>query len=59
MKRLTRSPCFSRYDTILVDEAQDMTPAQAAVLFGQSDKGAVVYLVGDARQRMSRKHHGA
>ena len=44
----------SGYDVILVDEAQDMTPAQAAVLFNQSDKGAVVYLVGDARQRMYR-----
>lgn len=38
------------FDYILVDEAQDLTPCQAAAFWDQPS--AVVYLLGDYRQRM-------
>lgn len=47
-----RSKGQSGYDVILVDEAQDFTPCQAAAFWFHA--GAAVYLVGDARQRIYR-----
>ncbi|CAE7604804.1 fbh1 [Symbiodinium sp. CCMP2456] len=42
------------FDVIIIDEAQDFTPCQADVFFRQAQNGAIVYLVGDPRQRMYR-----
>ena len=42
------------YDFIIIDEAQDFTPCQASAFFNQCRNGAIVYMVGDARQRMYR-----
>eukprot|EP00434_Breviolum_minutum_P012996 symbB.v1.2.011456.t1/scaffold713.1/size170176/5 len=42
------------FDVIIIDEAQDFTPCQAAAFFQQSTYGVMVFLVGDPRQRMYR-----
>ena len=42
------------FDVIIIDEAQDFTPCQADIFFRQARNGAIVYLVGDPRQRMYR-----
>lgn len=42
--------CFPRYDYVFVDEAQDMAPAQMALVSRLYALGAVVALAGDPRQ---------
>lgn len=43
------------YELIIVDEAQDMTPCQADLLWGTAaTKNAAIYLVGDENQRLYR-----
>jgi len=43
------------YSVIIVDEAQDLTPCQASILWGACAKGtSAVYIVGDDRQRLYR-----
>eukprot|EP00397_Hematodinium_sp_SG-2012_P007867 GEMP01007918.1.p1 GENE.GEMP01007918.1~~GEMP01007918.1.p1 ORF type:complete len:846 (+),score=213.80 GEMP01007918.1:132-2669(+) len=39
------------FDVILIDEAQDLTPCQASAFWGRRG-GAIVYLLGDYRQRL-------
>lgn len=41
---------FPRYDTVFIDEAQDLSPIQHLMLERLSDRGARIIAVGDSRQ---------
>ncbi|MCP3944174.1 MAG: ATP-dependent helicase [Desulfobacteraceae bacterium] len=40
------------YDCILLDEAQDINPVTAAIVFAQAQKSAAIILVGDGHQQI-------
>src|SRR5690606_1280935 len=40
------------YEHVLVDEAQDLSPVEMAVIFGTVSKGQSVTLAGDTAQRL-------
>ena len=44
-----------RFDVIMVDEAQDMTPCQADLFWGDTQRrDSVIYLLGDVHQQLYR-----
>jgi len=57
---MDRSQGRSGFDVIIMDEAQDLTPCQAAAFWGPEIRGeCIVYLIGDKRQRIYRWRHAA
>ena len=45
------NPCLA-YDCILLDEAQDINPVTAAIVFAQAKKQSSIILVGDGHQQI-------